>query len=420
MDRMRSMLVHRLAWPMLLAVLGMALIAGPVAAGDFRGDDTINIPAGETVDDDLYAGAGTITIAGTVTGDATVGGGTVTVTGTIGGSLNVGGGTVDVLGDVDGAVRVTGGTVRIAGSVGRDVVVAGGTVTIDPGAEVGGDVAGGTGTLTMGGHIAGDLYAASGTTRLTPTAVVDGSVDIAVDELIVESGAVVAGDLFYTSDREGQIAGDVGGTIERREPPASLARSPLVDNPLISYVGLLLGMLIFGWSLLAIRPRLVFGSSEALRTTPLPALGLGCAAWIAQFLLIGFLLLIGAVLAAFAGAVGGAFLAAALVVFLLLVILLILSSVPVAMVIGRLVLRGDTSAYLVYLAGAAILAAVIVIAGLAPGLGGIVSLVVWILGLGAFVLYLWRTRRQPYPVEPVAPPPPVSEPPWPAPAAPAG
>jgi cytoskeletal protein CcmA (bactofilin family) len=410
----------RLARSSLLAALGLVLLAGPAAAGDFRGDDTVTITEGETVDDDLYAGAGTITIAGIVNGDATVAGGTVTVTGSVGGSLNVGGGTVDVLGDVEGAVRVTGGTVRIAGSVGRDLVILGGNVTLDPDSDIAGDVAGGTGDLTVGGQIAGDLFAGSGTVRLTPTAVIDGMIEVTVDQLVIESGATVAGDVIYTSAREAQIASGarIAGSVERREPPASPATTTLPDNPIISYLGLLLGMLLFGWSLLAIRPRLVLGSSEALRTAPLPALGLGCVAWITQFVLIILLVVLGAVLGVIAGAIGGAFLVAALVILLLLVILLFLSSVPVAMAIGGLVLRGDTSAYLVYLAGAAILAAVIVVAGLVPALGGIVGLVVWILGLGAFTLYGWRTRRQPYSVEPPAPPQPVSEPPWPAPAAP--
>ena len=414
------MRLPRLARPCLLAAIGLVLFVSPVAAGDFRGDDTVSITAGETVDDDLYVGAGTITIAGTVTGDATVAAGTVTVTGSVGGSVNVVGGTVDVLGDVGGAVRITGGTVRIGGSVGRDVVILGGTVTLDPDADIAGDVAGGTGDLTVSGHIAGDLYAGAGTVRLTPTAVIDGGIDSAVDQLVIESGATVAGDVTYTSSREAQIASGarIGGTVERREPPASPATDTLPDNPILTYLGLVLGMLLFGWSLLAVRPRLVLGSSEALRTAPLPALGLGCVAWITQFVLIVLLFVLGALLGIVAGAIGGAFVVAAIVVLLLLVVLLFLSSVPVAMAIGRLVLRDDTSPYLVYLAGAAILAAVFVVTGLVPALGGIVGLVVWILGLGAFTLYGWRTRRQPYSVEPPAPPQPVAEPPWPAPAAP--
>ena len=405
-----------------LAAFALLVLAPAVAAGDFRGANTVSIRDGETVDEDLYVGAGTASIAGTVNGDATVAGGTVTVSGTINGSLNVGGGTVDILGEVGGAVRVSGGTVRVAGSVGRDVVVMGGTVSIEPGATVTGDVAGGVGTLTVGGAIDGDLLAAAGTIQLARTSTVGGEVDATTEELVIESGASVAGDVTYTSEAEAEIAAgaEIGGAIERRDPPAGPADSFGAANPILSYLGLLAGLLIFGWTLLWLRPRLVLGSGETLRTAPLLALGVGVGAWIGQWVLLILLIVVGALVAALVGAIGGAFIFAAFVVILLIVIVLILSSVPVAMAIGGALLRGQ-SAYLAYLAGAAILAAVIVAAGLVPVLGGVLTLVVWILGLGAYTVYGWRTRNRPYGSVEAPPPGPPARPdpiaPGPAPTA---
>jgi len=385
----------------LLAVIATLLIVAPVAAGDFRGSDTVTIRADETVDEDLYVGGGTASIDGTVNGDVTIGAGTVTVSGTVNGSLNVAGGTVDVFGAVTGAVRVAGGTVRIAGSVGRDVVLFGGTATIDPSAEVSGDLAGGTGTLIIAGRIDGDLLAGAGSIELSGT--VNGSVDVAVETLTLTPSAVVGGDVTYTSEQEARIGqgAQIGGSIERREPEVA-AESPLADNPVVSYLGLLLGMLLLGWGLLAIRPRLVVGSADTLRGAPLPALGMGFGGLIGQIILIVLLIIVGAIVGALAGAVGGAFFGAAVVVLLLMVLLLILSSVPVAMAVGRLVLP-DVSLYLSFLAGAAILALVLVAIGYVPIVGGLLFLLVWILGLGAFFLYAWRTRRDPYVI--AAPPP---------------
>jgi hypothetical protein len=93
------------------------------------------------------------------------------------------------------------------------------------------------------------------------------------------------------------------------------------------------------------------------------------------------------------------------------VLAIILSTIPVAMAIGRMILP-DRSLYLAYLVGAAILALVMVAASFVPALGGLAFFVVWVLGLGAFVVYLWRTREQPYVlVQPTAPPPaPVAPP----------
>lgn len=389
------MTIHPCARATFLAVVATFLLAGSVAAGDFRGDDSVNVGADETIDDDLYVGAGTLSIAGTVNGDATVAGGTVSVTGTINGSLNVAGGTVDVLGDVTGAVRVSGGTVRISGSVGRDLVLFGGTATIESGAEVGGDLAGGTGMLTVVGTVAGDLLAGAGTIELVGT--VDGSVNVGVGTLTLAPSAVIGGDLTYTSDQEATIAdgAQVGGDVERREPDDVGGESAIADNPIVSYLGLLVGMLVLGWGLLAIRPRLVAGSADTLRTAPLPSLGIGIAALIGQFVLLAMLVLVGALLAALAGALGGGFIVAAIVMLLLIILLILLSSVPVAMAIGRAILPG-ASLYLAYLAGAAILCLILVAAGFVPILGGVLFLLVWILGLGAYLLYAGRTRQEPY------------------------
>ncbi len=92
---------------------------------------------------------------------------------------------------------------------------------------------------------------------------------------------------------------------------------------------------------------------------------------------------------------GGAFGIAALVVTLLIVVLVFVSAVPVALAIGQLVLSRSGSPFVQYLAGAAILALVLVACGFVPVLGAILFLAVWILGLGAFVVYLWRTRDEP-------------------------
>lgn len=404
----RPLHLRLVARSVLLAILAALALTSAVAAGDFRGDTTTTIGEGETVDDDLYVGAGTVSIAGTVNGDASVAAGSVTITGTIDGSLNVAGGTIDVLGDVTGAVRVSGGTVRIAGTVGRDVVIFGGTTTIEPDAEIGGDVAGAGGSVMVGGTVAGDLLAAAGSIEVRGT--IDGSIDVSVGDLVIGPDAVVGGDVTYTSERDARIddGADIGGSVERREPSDDTTTgSMLTDNPVVSYLGLLIGMLLLGYGLLAVRPRLVIGSAEVLRTAPLPTLGVGALAWVGQFVLITILFIAGIILAVLAGAIGGGFVIAALVVILLMVLAILLASVPVAMAIGRLVMPGeDRSAYLAYLVGAAILALVLVAGGYVPVLGGLLFLLVWILGLGAFVLYLWRTRREPMVL--ASPPPPMA------------
>ncbi len=384
----------------LLALFATFALTGPAAAGEFRSEQSVTVAEGESIDDDLYVAAGIVNIDGTVNGDATIAGGTVTVSGTVTGSLNVGGGTVDVTGDVTGAVRVSAGTVRIAGSVGRDVVAFGGNVTIDSSAEVAGDVAGGVGMLAIDGTIGGDVVAGAGTIQIGGT--VDGALDVSVGDLTIESGAVVGGDVTYTSAREATIADDaqIGGETTREEPaagtPGDTGGGALIpDNPIVTYLGVLLGMLLLGWGMLAVRPRLTLGSADALRTSPLLTVGVGLGALIGQFVLIAILALIGILLAIIAAALGGAVVAVGFVLLLLILLAIVLSVVPIAMAIGRLLLA-DRSPYLAYLAGAAILALVVVACGYVPALGALVFFVVWLLGLGAFVVYVFRTRERPY------------------------
>lgn len=387
---------------LLLAVLATFVIAGPAAAGDFRSNTTVTVGPDETVDDDLYVGGGTVSIAGTVNGDATIGAGTVTMSGTVNGSLNVAGGTVDVLGDVTGAVRVSGGTVRIVGSVGRDLVIFGGTATVEAGAEIEGDIAGATGSLTMAGTVHGGLRAGTGSMVLAGT--IDGDVEVGVGDLVVESGTTIGGDVTYTSRNDARIAdgAEIGGSVERREPAVGI-ESVVADNPIVSYLGVLLGLLLLGWGLLAIRPRLVAGSAQTLRSSPLPSLGLGLAGCVGQFVVVILLIVVGALFSALAASLGGGFFVAAVVVILVIVMVVFLAAVPVAMAIGQLVLPGDRSGYLVYLAGAAILALALVVGGFVAALGGLIFLAVWVLGLGAFILYAWRTRDEPF--TPILPPP---------------
>src|SRR3989475_11196058 len=74
------------------------------AAADLRQGSDVTVGSGETVNDDIYAGAGTVSIDGTVNGSGIAGGGTITVTGTVTRDLVVGGGTINVSGPIGGGM----------------------------------------------------------------------------------------------------------------------------------------------------------------------------------------------------------------------------------------------------------------------------------------------------------------------------
>jgi len=203
-----------------------AMLAMPVFAAVEDGE-RYTLREGETLNENLYAAGGEVTIAGTVEGDVTAAGGNVLVTGTVTQDLLVAGGDVDLRGAVGGDIRAAGGTVTISGTIVGDVLVGGGNVRLLSGASVGGDVIAGAGSLILDGAVGGDVRAGAGSVSLSGT--VGGSVFARVDELILGEMAAIAGDLRYTATREADIregavvAGAVDFT-ERMRPDRREAR----------------------------------------------------------------------------------------------------------------------------------------------------------------------------------------------------
>jgi cytoskeletal protein CcmA (bactofilin family) len=387
----------RMPIALLIALALLLTVAAPVAAADFRAGDQVTIAAGETIAEDVYLAAGTSTIEGTIQGDLIVAGGIVDMRGTVTGSVNVAGGNVTIAGNVDGALRILGGNVTVSGQVGRDVVAAAGNVVISSGASVGADVAGGVGRLEVAGTVDGDVLAGAG--ELTIRGSVGGDVDAEVGQLRIESGASVAGNVRYGSERDAQVAqgAQIGGTVERRDPQFVADRSLLGENPLTAFLGALLALLLLGWGLMLIRPTMVVLPGVVLRTRPLMSVVAGLAMWLGQFLILIVLAALAAVAAQLAASLGGAFLAPLALVVLAIIAVILLAQVWVAMAIGSLIATRSSSLspWLAYALGAVIWVAVLtVVSFIAGALGGVLFLLAWIVGIGALTLYVLDLRRR--------------------------
>jgi cytoskeletal protein CcmA (bactofilin family) len=190
---------HRISWLgiILLAVFAIPFVA---SAATFQTGNSYTLPASETVNGNLYIGAGTITVAGTVNGDIVAGGGTVTVNGTINGDVLIGSGTMALNGAVNGDARVTGGNLSLTGTVSGDLTAAGGQVSIQSGGTVEGDLVAAGGTITVDGQISGDVRAATGDLRINGP--VNGSVQAWVEDLTLGDQARITGDLVYRGPHE--------------------------------------------------------------------------------------------------------------------------------------------------------------------------------------------------------------------------
>lgn len=263
------------------AALGAAALGAPAAqAAQMRSGETVLIPAGTTIDDDLYVAGGTVTVAGNVTGDLVAAGGTVIVRGRVGGDVILAGGQVRVEGATGQSARVAGGEVRLEGAVGKDLLATGGNLRTGPSLAVAGQSFVSGGELRLAGDLGRSLRAGAGALALVGQ--VRGPAALVAPKLQVERSARVQGDLTLTTDAPDPIAqgASYGGQVVRNPMPEQ-HRNGMAGRILLFLMALVTGLALLRWL-----PGLAERSDEAARHRP---------GW--RFL-VGFLVLVGVPLGA--------------------------------------------------------------------------------------------------------------------------
>jgi cytoskeletal protein CcmA (bactofilin family) len=328
--------------------------------GKFRAGSDVVIGPEETVDDDVYAAAGTVEVDGTVNGDLIVSGGQIDVGGRVEGDLVVTGGTVRVDGRIGGDARVLAGQTRVTGAVAEDLIVGAGTLTVDDAARIDGDLAFSTGQTTLNGTVGGDVL---GTT-----------------------GGYEAG---------GQVGGAQNVAVAERRAPTALDRVWAAVRHWVSVV-------LVATLLLWLVPAAVRRSHDTARTQALPAAGVGLLTLVGVpvALVVALVVVILAVivlalvalgqLAGFVLATGFVVIMAAAVVFAFAAVFV--AEVIVSLLIGGLMRqpRGRRDQLVAIAVGALVLVALFAV----PRVGPLVEFAVVVLGLGALVLASWRTRSE--------------------------
>jgi cytoskeletal protein CcmA (bactofilin family) len=366
----------------------LLLVPSHAAAAELRGADAIMIGPSEQINDDLYVFGRTITLRGTVNGDVIAFGGTLAVEGTVTGDVITFAGTTTVTGTVGGTLRAAAGNVAVDGRVGEDAVVAAGTFRLGSSAQVGRDVLLGTGSSEIGGVVGRHVLASGGDLALRSR--VGGNVRADVEMLRVVEGAVIDGRLTYSSPAEAAIA--QGATIRRgterviRAPQPGREPGPRAVAIFLSWLRTLLGLFVFGLLLVLVLPRISSGAVEALHSTPWASLGVGAGLLVGVPVLALIVFIVGLF-------VGGWWLG--LIALALYALALVSGYVLIGLFLGTLVLdragRRDVHVSWALLLGLALLT----LAGLIPILGGVVSILAIVLGLGALTLACVRLRRGP-------------------------
>jgi cytoskeletal protein CcmA (bactofilin family) len=359
-----------------IVIAAFAWLPLPAAAADLRQGADVTVARTETVNDDLYAGAGTVSIEGTVNGDVIAGGGTISVPGNITRDLIVGGGTIKVTGHVGGSIIAAGGNLTLDGAVEHDIVVTGGMIAIGSSATIGRDLVVAGGTATVAAPIARRVQMSAGT--LTLKGRIAGDVRGRVDHLKLD-GAQVGGNLDYTSNNpvERVNGARVQGTTIRHTPTdANSARNGFVD-----WLRGLVGLFALGLILIFLLPGIATRAIDILRAQPWPSLGIGAAILVITPIVALIVFVIGLL-------IGGWWLGALLIPIWLLA--LAVGYVVSGFLLGRLLFArlgwGGYHDALALLGGLFVLT----VLGLIPVLGWLIGLVAVVFGAGALALVVSR------------------------------
>ena len=315
------------------------------------------------LDGDLTIGVyGDLTISGVVTGDVNVASGgavIVTETGSVEGSIRGAARRVEVAGAVGDDVAVVAVRTAVTGSVGRDLIGAGGSF----------DVTGSIGRNLQGWFFSGTL---DGT--------VGNDVDVRVGSLRIGSDTDVGGDLLYRADSDAEVAegAEVAGSFARLSTRAPfVVRVALTVFTLFGFIAFaLIGLLVL-WASRRAAPR----AAGAVVTRPWRVAGVG--------------LLVVAGLPALTGLVVWAvpaFLTKLFVVVLFALVAAIgalFGPIPALAAAGDRLSRGRAG-----LLGGFVIGVVVwrLLVWLLPVVGFLVSLVVLVFGIGAWLTTWWDRR----------------------------
>ena len=360
-----------------LAFGAILAMPAPVSALDIRSDrDVVTIGAADTVDDTLIVAAETVLIEGTVTGDVVAAARRIEVSGTVEGNLLGFSETVAVSGVVNGTVLGAASSLDfLSSAVGSDLWVAGETLRIDDDARIEGNATVAAQTTSMDGLVGEDLYAFGETVELGGTLGQDLEAFAARVRLLGE--AKVGGDVRYRTDNEDDLqvadAAQVGGEVVFLGVPEPLRdRSRYATGAFYLWElawlagGFIVG-LVFLWLVPGARSLSLGAGVDALKTSG-----------------VGLLTLVGVPIMAVLAGITLIGLPLSLIVILAWALALYLAQIVVASMVGRMLLSGSDSLAWTLLAGLV----VVTVAVNLPFIGGIISVVLTIVGVGLLVQYL--------------------------------
>ncbi|MFL5489152.1 MAG: hypothetical protein ACJ8AJ_11775 [Gemmatimonadaceae bacterium] len=349
---------------MLLPLMIASLVGCFGGAPDFRRNGPDLIVTGATA------------VYDSVPGDVILAGGDFefAVPASTGGDYLGAAGNQNIRGRIHGSLRAAGGEIHLRGSVDRNATIAGGNVELDSSSVIGGNVYIAGGNLALHGNVRGGVLARAGNVDVNGT--IGRDVDVSGGALHIGARTQIAGNLRYRVPKD-KVKIDSGARIT-----GTITALPVSTRPGIRQILWVLGFFVAGLVVVALLPGFTTQTADILAQRPL---------WSALVAIATMILIFCAIIIAGITFVG---LPLAVVILGFYVGVLLLSEVPFALWLGRLVLgararAGTQGAVLNFVVGGLILLLVQVL----PVIGGIVMAIAGVTGLGAIMLRAYAMRR---------------------------
>jgi hypothetical protein len=416
-------------------VLALLLLSiSPVFSNNTIARKQVTITSNQIIDDDLYLSGETLTIDGRIKGDAVLAGKQITINGIIDGDLIVAGQTVLINGTVNDDVRVAAQVLTLdsKAKIGDDLIAAGASLENKAGSSVGGDINYFGAQALLAGTVQRNVIGAMNSLELRGsigqnlrvTAVGDPdplqapfipkpsmAIPQIPEGLTLTDTAKVGGKLTYQSVNNAQIsqkAKIANGVVReqlaydgvnnaRRTGWGWFVASQAPGEILLNLLQRLGALLLIGWLLLRFVPGWTQTLAANVQTQPLPSLGWGLVTFIGVWVVVAAIAIVSIFLAAlFAftlpnlifpvigiGILANLFISIGFAIFASYVPQIILSFLGGRWLMYRLRPGKHVERFVSLFVG---LIGFVILTNI-PLLGGILSFIVILLGLGA--IWLW-------------------------------
>jgi hypothetical protein len=324
--------------------------------------------------DDVLSSGSTPRVYDSIPGDAMTAGGDIEFGGVTGGDYVGAGGTQKVRGRVHGSLRAAGGHVEVSALVDRNATIGGGDLVVDSAAVIGHNVYLIGGSIRVNGAVHGGLLATGGNVELN--GVIGQDVEVAAGSLRLGPHAQIGGNLRYRVAKD-KVHIDPGAKVTGTITALPVSKGPGLFGLLWTFGGLLAGVV-----LVLLLPRFFADAAAGIQQRPIRTVVVG--------IVVPIITLIAIVIAA----VTVLGLPLALITLLVFLFFGAVSEVPVAVWLGERILHSRTplgrqSTIVNFFIGALIL----LVLGVIPVLGGIVTFVASCVGFGAVLLAAWSVRE---------------------------